>query len=118
MLYFNMKIVRESLNEFHQTGDPLKSLDIGIDNITIPVMAVILRGNSHFNSPAKIIHIENEEEKRGFQNILDKKRYEGLEVYFKDPESEIEFNKKLADFKILYGDKYKFIKYYEYYFEF
>ena len=26
-----MKIVRESLNEFHQTGDPLKSLDLGYE---------------------------------------------------------------------------------------
>ena len=29
-----IKIVRESLLEFHQTGDPLNSLNIGISNIT------------------------------------------------------------------------------------
>ena len=38
-----MKLVRESLNEFHQTGDPLKSLELGkYSNFVFKVKNILL----------------------------------------------------------------------------
>ena len=112
-----MKLVRESLNEFHQTGDPLGSLNVGIDAITIDVIFITISLGSNPDNKY-VVTFEDKFQRDLFQDELNKKRYLNLRIQFKDPESNREIFKEFKDFKISYGDKYKFIKYNGHYFEF
>jgi len=112
----NMKIVKESLLEFHQTGDPLGTLNIGK---YIHTTHVISKNNPYYGYAGKIIHIRSKKDIDDFQEKLDSKNYKGLVISFEDPETHIMHAHMIfEDFINLYGDRYNLIKYYGYYFKF
>jgi len=71
-----MKLVKESLNEFHQTGDPLKSLNIGkhgIDNHMFSAYETLIKNGIKVKFPkvdSDTLHLVN---RHGIEMALVKK---------------------------------------------
>ena len=112
----NMKLVRESLNEFHQTGDPLGSLNVGVKSEAIEVINFFNRENATHPIPVK-----SEKDVEELQNMINNCKEGWLLVYFKDPVKNTYYQWNFITFKAVFHDRnddYQIIKYEGHYFHF
>jgi len=110
-----VKIVRESLLEFHQTGDPLGSLNVGTKSEAIEVINFFDGDNKTHPIPVK-----SEKDIEKLQNMINDYEKLTLVVYFKEPGISTFHQWPFTTFKKLYHDRknYEIIKYEGHYFHF